>query len=784
MKFSISQAKCFTTGLVLMTSLSFLLGVFGVAKSEAQTVHAKSKLTDKISDLLLEIQTLQKQLAEIPSPDLINADNCAFIKDLHFGSSGDDVKCLQSYLLKTGYIKTDKNLTGYFGPITEAAVSVWQTDNNVTPALGYFGPVSRLAYENVPSSPVSKGELSEAKAVYLGSELAVINGGQESGVIAPIGAARIPLLKFILGANSDGNILVKSLKLKAETLSTQSSLESIFIADSEGEVIGSAKRFGGNLTAVFDEPFVVRAGTIEVVTVFGNRAFHATGAGEIIEISLIDVNAGTAKVNGSLPVTGPEIVINTFLSLGEVLFTGTDLASSNSLQTPGKERMLLSFRLQNNDREKINLKEIRLYQSGSVNPEDLKNINLKIGDKSFPVSRISQTNYYIADINLVLNEKDSLTINLIADIVGGSEKTVAFNIKDGSDVWLQGINSGYSILPHQRGVGLEESWYQPKAFKIDKGIIKITATEEKNKNIAINVANQILGSFLVEAYGEPVLIEEMVFRIEPGLGEGILVSQPITNVILEGPGGVLAGPVDQVESRILFKSPVTFPIGPGEYILKGAVAPSFGSNRLLRITARPGSEWRGGIGSATNKPIVLESKEVVTGGEVTVRSATLSISVAKEIPSPTIKQGTKNSIVARYQFDASESGEDIRVKSFITQLSAVADNSQELLRNCRLFEGENILNTGSSIIYPKNSADDVSFYTFALDTNLIVPKSKKVFIDLICDITSDKNKETTFSWGLPTNTDILANIFSVTSGEKIVPKTESTIGPAFTVTSF
>jgi peptidoglycan hydrolase-like protein with peptidoglycan-binding domain len=63
-------------------------------------------------------------------------------RDLSLGARGTDVTALQNYLISKNYLTVGNN-TGYFGPLTQAAVIKFQIANNITPALGYFGAKSR-----------------------------------------------------------------------------------------------------------------------------------------------------------------------------------------------------------------------------------------------------------------------------------------------------------------------------------------------------------------------------------------------------------------------------------------------------------------------------------------------------------------------------------------------------------------------------------------------------------------------------------------------------------------
>jgi peptidoglycan hydrolase-like protein with peptidoglycan-binding domain len=67
----------------------------------------------------------------------------AFNANFGQGGAGDDVRELQERLRALGYF-TFPTSTGYFGPITFAAVQAFQRANGI-PATGFVGPLTRAA---------------------------------------------------------------------------------------------------------------------------------------------------------------------------------------------------------------------------------------------------------------------------------------------------------------------------------------------------------------------------------------------------------------------------------------------------------------------------------------------------------------------------------------------------------------------------------------------------------------------------------------------------------------
>lgn len=72
-----------------------------------------------------------------------------FTKDLEFGMTHPEVKLLQQYLNTNGFLLTEtgagsiNNETDYFGTLTKEALIKFQIANNISPSIGYFGPITR-----------------------------------------------------------------------------------------------------------------------------------------------------------------------------------------------------------------------------------------------------------------------------------------------------------------------------------------------------------------------------------------------------------------------------------------------------------------------------------------------------------------------------------------------------------------------------------------------------------------------------------------------------------------
>jgi peptidoglycan hydrolase-like protein with peptidoglycan-binding domain len=82
-------------------------------------------------------------LSSATAPTASTGSTVSFTRSLYLGESGSDVVALQQFLKQQGYF-TYPTVTGYFGPITEAAVKAFQKANNIDP-IGTVGPQTQGA---------------------------------------------------------------------------------------------------------------------------------------------------------------------------------------------------------------------------------------------------------------------------------------------------------------------------------------------------------------------------------------------------------------------------------------------------------------------------------------------------------------------------------------------------------------------------------------------------------------------------------------------------------------
>lgn len=151
---SIANSNVIAKIAAVVAGLSLVAMSFAYAAPAAKA-DTTSDLQAQISALLAQIAALQ---AQIGGGSASTGTSVQFNMDLTMGSKGADVTALQQWLVSKGFLKMPAGVAyGYFGAVTKSAVAAWQASAGISPASGYFGPISRAKVNAAASTGGSTG---------------------------------------------------------------------------------------------------------------------------------------------------------------------------------------------------------------------------------------------------------------------------------------------------------------------------------------------------------------------------------------------------------------------------------------------------------------------------------------------------------------------------------------------------------------------------------------------------------------------------------------------------
>ncbi len=780
----------------------------------AGSMLPKAEAAMSVADLQAQIAALQAQLSALAGGSSTPATSCTFSSTLTVGSKGSAVTCLQTYLTSTGDYTYSGGATGYFGNITKAAVASWQSKNGVSPAAGLFGPISRAKYSELQAVAVTPTPTPTptpgTPAAGSGLTVSLASDQPAPGLFGESFASR-PFTKLNFTASSDGDVTVKKIVIERVGQSADAVFSGVIALDENYIRYDRSKTFGSDHTLSLTPSIVVKAGQTKTVYIAGDSDNNQDAYnGQLAALQVKSVDAGTATVNGSFPMVGSTMTINSTLAIGSATLTrGTlDPGVSQTKEVGTTGYVFSGIRISAGSNEDITIKAVKFLQSGSASASDLANVKVVLDGTEYPAELSADGKYYTANFGSGLFVQKGLQkeMSIKGDLTGGSNRTVDMNLDYYEDLRIVGATYGYAITPSATNSGdsatdndgtLQSSNpnYDGYLTTIGTGTMNVTkANSVSAQNIAINLADQVLGGFDFDVKGEPITIATLRFDLAPNSGSAADTAD-ITNVkLVRADGTVVAGPVDAVAggtNAVVFTDTVTFNPGITTYKLIGKLGTDFTNNNTVTASTTPGSNWSTIRGTVSNISLTPTPSTAVIANTMTVKAAALAVSVSPIPSAQTIVAGLNAFTFANFVFDASGSGEDVRTTSFQPQISVGQVNTADDVRSCQLFDGETALNTGTNIVNPGNSVGNQTNVTFTLDSGVVIPKGTVKTLAMKCNISATTTSVSTvagtinytFGWGLgaeasAANTAVTTGL---TSGQTVTATINSNNGQTISI---
>ncbi|MEX0651950.1 MAG: hypothetical protein WD509_00540 [Candidatus Paceibacterota bacterium] len=733
-----------------------------------------------------------------------------FTQNFSQGDTGNEVMELQKFLntdsttqVAVSGAGSPGNETSFFGPATHAAVIKFQNQYasevlapvGLATGTGFWGPSSRAKANALNAGSGSTGTgtgTGTGTTAPAGTGLSISAATQPAASLAPDSAARVPFTNFTVTAGTDGAVTLESVVVKRTGLAANAAFSGVVLLDSNGVQLGTARTLNSNDQSTVGESVTIPAGQSRTFTVAGNMAAdNSTRAGQVAGLDVVAVNT-SAAVSGSLPITGASHTINATLSIGSASLnvSSFDPNSSQTKEIGTTGVRIAGVRLTAGSAEDIRIRNIRWNQTGSAGSTDISNVVTVVDGTSYPTAVSADGKFYTANFGsgIVVTEGNNVDIYVKADISGGSARTVVMDIDKDTDIYVTGETFGYGITAthSQNGTAAPTSseftsgtpFFDGSHMTISAGSVT-TIQKSSNvaaQNVAVNVPNQPLGAFETDIKGEAINISGITLTVATstgGTGNDLL-----TNVtIVDQNGSVVAGPVDATDpttsdatQTLTFSDSMTLPTGKMVYTVKGKVGSDQSNGTTYIVTVDP-STWTSPTGDVTGDSIAI-STTGFTLNTMTVKAAALDVSVSSSPVAQNITAGSSGFTYANYQFDATQSGEDVRFSSMVGLLAG--SGTETNLTSCQMYDGSTALNTGSNVVNPSAAGAN----TFVFDNTFTVAKGTVKTLALKCNLSSSATG--TYIWGIDA-TAANISVTGVTSSNSVTETVTASAGQTMTV---
>ncbi len=688
-------------------------------------------ITRKISSVVLATATVAafSGAALIPAISLAQT-SCTFTRSLTVGSRGADVQCLQEVLKAGGFLNIASTTT-YFGAMTKAAVARWQASAGVTPAAGFFGPLSRARLAS--NGPVVVNPNPNPAPVPMSGVMVSLSANQPMGS-AIAGAGQLDVAKFTFTASNGAGATISSMKFIRTGVVSDSNISNLYLADESGVIFAQYSSLN-NGVAMFDGiNLQVNAGQSRVVTLRMDLSSSAS-AGNTLGWQLATATTSSGASVSGTPVTGPSLVVTQVSnpSLATATFT---YVSTGSTVDAGTNGFLTSSATLNVTNSAVLLKSIKYTVVGSANMADLKNATLKISGVTVATASMVGSNGVVVFIPTgdVRIPTGNSTLEVYVDVAGSPNRTMAWNVLRPYDAVFVDTQYNTPVTPSTSG--------SATTVTINQGRVTISkATDTPTANIPLGASNVTLAKFNFYAGGEPVKLRFLPITITRSGSVSTASTIDIRNIsVVDDVGNSVGTTISSGDAWS--SSVITANFGTSSsyinYIIpanttrvlsvKVDVQSGATATTLAAALATPGAaNLEGQISFQTS------TSGTASGNTLSIATSPLTAAANPSFSSPTYVAGANNMRLGSFIFTASSAeGAKISSLTFNKDSNATFD-----VQNLRVMVGGTQFGTATAIV-----GDSESALSFSGSNPLIVPAGGSIVVDLYGDILTSSGSAT------------------------------------------
>lgn len=801
-----------------------------VAPGAAQALTS-AELQVQITALLAQLATLQTQLGTLqgtttpttPTTTLVACTGITLNRNLKQGMIGDDVKCLQAVLnsdaatqvAATG-VGSSGNETTYFGVKTKAAVVKYQEKNaadcltplGLTTGTGFVG-VRTLAKLNAflvaaPVTPVTAtcttnancpaGQLCQAGACVTPAPIAgvltaTLAADTPPSQLVPSGlapASNVPFTKVTF----TGSGKVSKIVVTRGGISTDASLTGIRLFDG-GVQIGTTQTFNAAHQAVFNLATPLEVSGTKTLTIAGDYA--ALNAGQVVLSiqSKADIVADTT-VGGAFPIVGNPTTGSNATSVGSLTVDNGSLqpVAGGTVDVDATNRIFMQMRLTAGAIEDVYINTVTVARGtlATFIDADLTNVVLYNDTTGVALGTVtslgagSKTTFVLSTPLLIARGR-FVELSIRADVLGGSNRRVAFDVNDGLAYTINAVGSSYGygvafIAGTFAGIGAP--W-----TAINQGILNISrgATCPATGNVAVGGTDVKLGSLNFKIRGEEIRIARVIVTVR-GAGAAVNIANELTMFkLVDSTGNVLAGPVNAnglglLLDTVSFTTQLTLKPGDNELF----VVANLGNAVVNASTYVVGFDiatvaFVGGGGNATtaivgargmvsNLPIVATPAANTLGNVMTARRGALVADMTATPVAGNVIVGGQKMTLANVKLDATASGEDVRITQIPVTKAGTEPWAFGTLSDIELWDGSTQIGLTTQ---PTALANAVAFI---LTNPYVVSKGTAKTLALKANVIATTLAGNTHTW------TVQAPTCTTTSGAPVVIVAPGTVSPA------
>jgi hypothetical protein len=455
------------------------------------------------------------------------------------------------------------------------------------------------------------------------------NNPAASTLIAGQGTARLG--EFTLG----GNGTIQSVTLQRIGVSSDATLQNVYLYDGNTRLTEAASVSSGSIT--FSGLNLNVSGSRNL-SVRADISSSAT-AGQTVGVSLQNVTLASGTVSGT-PVSSN---IHTIAVADLATVAISSVTPSGTPTVNAANDMVVFQATMNVGTRPVNFTRLSLREIGSINFSDIRNFRLMIDGQQVATASGLDAMGYVTFTSSGRNlNTGSHTIQVLADVVGGSGRTMSFSLRNTADLGVSDSQYGVEL----RATGIPAT---TGTTTIAAGTVTAErATNSPAGDVTLDASDVALARFSLTAFGEPVRVESLTIA---------LASSDTTIGSLRN-GRIMVNGTQMGSTASLSRTGNTtfntnFTIQPGSPVIVEVRADMFDNDGTNNVTA--GDTFTVTLVQGSNNAQGQQSFTLlnvpsanVPASTVTVAAGTISVAAASTYPSQTVVAPASNFKLAHF----------------------------------------------------------------------------------------------------------------------------------------
>ncbi|MCX6780794.1 MAG: hypothetical protein NT003_01615 [Candidatus Magasanikbacteria bacterium] len=602
------------------------------------------------------------------------------------------------------------------------------------------GEVSDVSQGGAASAPVA---VSGALNIALASDSPF--GTQSVVVDATNGGQKMAKMTKINFTANGGDAAVTQVKATRLGVSKDGDVDTLYLADANGKVLAKNTSFAAGVATFSGTLFTVPAG--QTVSVWILEDVNKSAAAGSTQGWAVDASGVKTSGNGSVTgsATGGQFTVAVVTDLGYLEYATSSPISGSPTVDAGKLAYTVGTFKVKADNQEISLKKIKFTQIGSVGPSDLQNFKLKVAGVQLDGAKAlldgnTLTFDLTKDANGATNADNGLKLlagqtkflDIIGDVIGGTNRNFKFSVQNVEDVTA--YDAGYKVNApivdwNTHAFAVETL----TATTVNTGTLTVSvATDAPNSNVASSASSVVLSSFKLVAAGEDMKVSSLVVTSTSSDWTNIFKN---VKLVLDGTtvGTAVTSLTAGTTATYTFSNNFVVKVGAPSTLqiiadLTDATITG-GTNETISLGLVAGSSNVQGLTSLTTT-----GSTAISGNTLTVKSGNPTVVLNTSMVDATTTDATGVSRATNLKIGsfivAAGPGEGSKITSI-----ALADNTVALngLYSRLRLQGAD----GSALAQEVGTlSGSGSTYTFNLTSPITVLKGQQYVVDVIADVLS------------------------------------------------